>query len=115
MGCVSCGMYVLYGMGLVVLYGMNLVVLYGMDFVFRNFIDTSLCFLRAPTSTCQTHFVAADPEIFLRSNIGGKEGKRVLMLTAESLTEDIKFYNLGASHAGILNSGVKAGLTISEI
>ena len=67
-------------------------MLYGMDLVFRNFIDTSLCFLRAPTSTCQTHFVAADPEIFLRSNIGGKEGKRVLMLnTTESLMEDLQF------------------------
>ena len=107
MGCVSCGcgMYVLYGMELVVLYGMNFVVLYGMDFVFRNFIDTSLCFLRAPTSTCQTHFVAADPEIFLRSNIGGKEGKRVLMLnikvppqSAKSLTEDITFLQACEPH-----------------
>ena len=96
---------VLYGMDLVVLYGMGLVLLYGMDFVFRNFIDTSLCFLRAPTSTCQTHFVAADPEIFLRSNIGGKEGKRVLMLnikvppqSAESLTEDIKFLQARELH-----------------
>ena len=77
---------VLYGMESVflVLYGMEFVlyemmlyglVLYGMDLVFRNFIDTSLCFLRAPTSTCQTHFVAADPEIFLRSNVAEKKVK----------------------------------------
>ena len=53
-----------------------------MDLVFLNFIDTSLCSVRAPTSTCQTHFASlryplcstAGTEIFLRSQICRKRG-----------------------------------------
>ena len=76
-----------------------------MDLVFLNFIDTSLCSVRAPTSTCQTHFASlryplrstAGTEIFLRSQIcrkGGGWSTTSMLNTRSSLGTSLQLFFL---------------------